>query len=30
MWHIPIDSVRTDDAAAPFDAWLAHEARTDY
>ncbi|MDP9027572.1 MAG: nucleoside deaminase [Actinomycetota bacterium] len=30
VWHIPIDSVRTPDAAAPFDAWLAQEARTDY
>jgi guanine deaminase len=29
-WHIPIDSVRTDDASAPFDAWLAQESRTDY
>ncbi|MCU1559011.1 MAG: cytosine deaminase [Microbacteriaceae bacterium] len=29
-WHIPIDSVRVPDAPAPFDAWLAHEARTDY
>jgi guanine deaminase len=30
VWHIPIDSVRTPDAAAPFDAWLAQESRTDY
>jgi guanine deaminase len=30
VWHIPIDSVRTADAAAPFDAWLAQESRTDY
>jgi guanine deaminase len=29
-WHIPIDSVRVDASPAPFDAWLAHEARTDY
>ena len=29
-WHIPIDSVRPDNASAPFDAWLAHEHRTDY
>ena len=29
-WHIPIDGMRTADATAPFDAWLAHEARTDY
>ena len=30
VWHIPIDSVRIADAAAPFDAWLAQESRTDY
>jgi guanine deaminase len=30
VWHIPIDSVRTETAAAPFDAWLAQESRTDY
>jgi guanine deaminase len=30
LWHIPIDSVRIPRAPAPFDAWLAHEARTDY
>jgi guanine deaminase len=30
VWHIPIDSVRTADAAAPFDAWLAQEGRADY
>ncbi len=30
MWRIPIDSRRTPDAAAPFDAWLAYGARTDY
>jgi guanine deaminase len=29
-WHIPVDSVRPADAAAPFDAWRAHDARTDY
>jgi guanine deaminase len=29
-WHLPIDSVRPLNAAAPFEAWLAHEARTDY
>ncbi|MEP6481381.1 MAG: nucleoside deaminase [Rhodoglobus sp.] len=29
-WHIAVDSVRPDDATAPFDAWLAHEHRTDY
>ncbi len=29
-WHIPIDSRRIEESAAPFDAWLAHEARTDY
>lgn len=29
-WHIPIDSVRIDRSPAPFDAWLAHESRTDY
>jgi guanine deaminase len=29
-WHIAIESVRPDDASAPFDAWLAHEHRTDY
>jgi len=29
-WHIPIDSVRTDDAPAPFDAWLSRPDRTDY
>ncbi len=28
--HIPIDSRRIEQSAAPFDAWLAHEARTDY
>lgn len=29
-WHVAIDSVRPDDASAPFDAWLAHDHRTDY
>lgn len=29
-WHIAIDSVRTADAAEPFDAWLAKQDRTDY
>ncbi len=29
-WHIPIESARTDDATAPFDAWLAKLDRTDY
>ncbi len=29
-WHIPIDSVRIEQSPAPFDAWLANEARTDY
>ncbi|MFD1715344.1 nucleoside deaminase [Amnibacterium flavum] len=29
-WHVPIDEVRPANAAAPFDAWLKHEARTDY
>jgi len=29
-WHIRIDSVRPDNAPEPFDAWLAHEHRTDY
>ena len=29
-WHIAIDSVRPEDASAPFDAWLAHGDRTDY
>lgn len=29
-WPVPVESVRTDDAAAPFDAWLALENRTDY
>jgi len=29
-WHVPIDSVRPANAPAPFDAWLAHGARTHY
>lgn len=29
-WPMRIDSVRPDDAATPFDAWLEHEARTAY
>lgn len=29
-WHVAIDSVRTDNASAPFDAWLENEKRTDY
>lgn len=29
-WHMPIEEVRPGHAAAPFEAWLAHEARTDY
>ena len=29
-WHVAIDSLRPDDASAPFDAWLAHDHRTDY
>jgi guanine deaminase len=29
-WHLPIDSLRVENSSAPFDAWLAHEARTDY
>ena len=29
-WDLPIDSVRPDDASAPFDDWLAKEGRTDY
>lgn len=29
-WHVPIESRRIEQSAAPFDAWLAHEARTDY
>ncbi|MCU1419686.1 MAG: cytosine deaminase [Microbacteriaceae bacterium] len=29
-WHMAIDGVRPANAPAPFDAWLANEARTDY
>jgi guanine deaminase len=29
-WHITIDTLRPDNAPEPFDAWLAHEHRTDY
>jgi guanine deaminase len=30
-WSMPtVESHRTADAASPFDAWLAHPARTDY
>jgi guanine deaminase len=29
-WDVSIDKVRPDNASAPFDAWLAHEDRTDY
>ncbi|MGN6326523.1 nucleoside deaminase [Pseudolysinimonas sp.] len=29
-WHVTIEEDRPADAAAPFDAWLAHEARTAY
>jgi guanine deaminase len=29
-WHIRIDAVRPANAPEPFDAWLAHEHRTDY
>lgn len=29
-WDVTIDEHRTPDAAAPFDAWLAAERRTDY
>jgi guanine deaminase len=29
-WHVSIDAVRPDNAAAPFEAWLAHDHRTDY
>lgn len=30
QWHITIDAERPANASAPFDAWLAHEHRTDY
>jgi guanine deaminase len=29
-WHIPVVSLRIPQSPAPFDAWLAHEARTEY
>lgn len=29
-WQLRVESARTPDAARPFDAWLAHEARTAY
>jgi len=29
-WPVVIDAVRPENAAAPFDAWLANETRTDY
>ncbi|MHB1171435.1 MAG: nucleoside deaminase [Lacisediminihabitans sp.] len=29
-WHMPVDTMRLPSAPEPFDAWLAHEARTDY
>ena len=29
-WHIEIESLRLANAPAPFDAWMAHEHRTDY
>ncbi len=29
-WQLAVQSMRPDDASAPFDAWLAHEQRTDY
>jgi guanine deaminase len=29
-WDLTIDAARPDNAAQPFDAWLASEARTDY
>ena len=29
-WPVVIDAVRPANAAAPFDAWLANETRTDY
>ncbi|MGV8895718.1 MAG: nucleoside deaminase [Rhodoglobus sp.] len=29
-WHLAVDSVRPENASAPFDAWLDHEHRTDY
>ncbi len=29
-WELPVESLRIPQAPSPFDAWLAHEARTDY
>ena len=29
-WDVKIDAVRPDNAAQPFDAWLAKDDRTDY
>ena len=29
-WEIPVESLRIPQAPAPFDAWLAHEARLHY
>jgi guanine deaminase len=29
-WQIPVVSLRIPQSPAPFDAWLAHEARTEY
>jgi len=29
-WDLPVDAVRPENAPAPFDAWLAHDHRTDY
>jgi guanine deaminase len=29
-WDVTIEAIRPDNAAEPFDAWLALEARTDY
>ena len=29
-WHIAVEALRPDNAPEPFDAWLAHESRTDY
>jgi len=29
-WDLPVDAVRPENAPAPFDAWLAHDRRTDY
>lgn len=29
-WDLPVDSVRIENSPAPFDAWLANAARTDY